>query len=216
MAKDLVIFGTGGFAREVHQVVEDLNKDSTQWNFRGFLDDNRDKYGSEVHGFPVLGGGDWLARHPEVHIVVGVGSPKARESIVNRIREVVPNPLFATLIHPLAWVGNRVEIGEGSIICAGNLVTTDIKIYRHVILNIDCTVGHDSILRDFVTVNPSVNISGNVTIGRGAELGTGGAVIQGVTIGEETIVGAGAVVVRDLPSRVTAVGVPAKVIKEHS
>jgi len=216
MLKDLIIFGTGGFAREVHQIVEDLNKDFTQWNFLGFLDDNLDKHGLEVHSFPVLGDRNWLEHYPNVYVVVGVGNPRARAGIVKRIREVVPNPLFATLVHPLAWVGNRVEVGEGSVICAGNLITTDIRINQHVILNIDCTVGHDAVLGDFVTVNPSVNISGNVIVGNGTELGTGSAVIQGITIGEGAIIGAGAVVVKDLPSYVTAVGVPAKIIKEHT
>jgi sugar O-acyltransferase (sialic acid O-acetyltransferase NeuD family) len=122
---------------------------------------------------------------------------------------------FATLVHPLAWVGERVILEEGTIVCAGALMTTDIRVGRHVILNLDCTVGHDCVLEDLVTVAPSVNLSGNVHVGEGCDLGTGATLIQGVTVGAWTVVGAGAVVVRDLPANITAVGVPAQPIKER-
>ncbi|MCL4454976.1 MAG: acetyltransferase [Deinococcus sp.] len=214
MSKDLVIFGTGGFAREVHQLVEDLNRDSTRWNFLGFLDGNPERHGVEVHGFPVLGDLDWLGEHQKESLIIAVGSTVVRRKLVHQVRERYGNS-FATLVHPLAWIGNRVALGEGSIVCAGTLITTDIQIGQHVILNLDCTVGHDAQIEDFVTVAPSVNISGNVRVGQGSDLGTGSAIIQNVQIGNWTIVGAGSVVVRDLPANVTAVGVPAKPIKEH-
>ena len=86
---------------------------------------------------------------------------------------------------------------------------------RHVILNLDCTVGHDAVVEDFVTSRPASTSPGNVAIGVGCDLGTGATLIQGVTIGHWTTVGAGAVVVRDLPANVTAVGVPAQPIKER-
>ncbi len=115
----------------------------------------------------------------------------------------------------MAWVGNRIELGEGTIICAGDRLATELSVGDHVQLNLDCTVSHDSFLRDFVTVAPGVNISGAVTVGEGCDLGTGAAIIQGVSIGHWSVVGAGAVVVRDLPANVTAVGAPAKPIKER-
>lgn len=212
---DVVIYGTGGFAREVHQVVEDSNAQEQRWNFLGWIDDDAESVGREVHGLAVLGGAAWLAEHPQVGVLVGVGATPARLRIVRSIREVSGNP-FPTLIHPLAWLGNRITLGDGTVVCAGNLLTTDMTIGRHVILNLDCTVGHDSVVEDFVTVAPSVNISGNVAIGVGCDLGTGATLIQGVKIGHWTTVGAGAVVVRDIPANVTAVGVPAQPIKERS
>ncbi|MDQ7794916.1 MAG: acetyltransferase [bacterium] len=208
---DLVIFGTGGFAREVHQVVEDINKQAFTWRFRGFLDSEPARHGQELHGYPVLGGGEWLAAHPGVAVAVAIGSPAARW----RVAESLGSPKWATLVHPRAWIGNRVALGEGVIVCAGTLVTTDLTIGRHVILNLDCTVGHDAQLGDFVTAAPSVNISGNVRVGPGCDLGTGSNVIQDVAIGGWSIVGAGAVVVRDLPANVTAVGIPARVISQR-
>lgn len=212
--KDLVIVGTGGFAREIHQLVEDLNDERASWNVLGFVDDDVRKAGGSIHDLPILGTRGWLGSRP-VAVALGVGATAARRHLVRSLREGGTDLSFPVLRHPRASIGNRVTIGEGTIICAGNLITTDLTIGSHVILNLDCTVGHDATIEDFVTMAPSVNISGSVRVGEGCDLGTGATVIQGVEIGEWTIVGAGAVVVRDLPPNVTAVGVPATVIKER-
>ena len=105
----------------------------------------------------VLGGADWLTDHTQVGVLVGVGATPTRWQIVRSIRERSANP-FPTLVHPLAWLGNRVGLGEGTVVCAGNLLTTDLTVGSHTILNLDCTVGHDAVLGDFVTVAPSVNV----------------------------------------------------------
>ncbi|AIZ45744.1 hypothetical protein QR90_12685 [Deinococcus radiopugnans] len=211
--QDIVVFGTGGFGREVHQIIEDLQKRGDALNFLGFLDGNDSLHGTQVHGFPVLGGVDWLREHTGVTVGMGVGNPKAKRKIMGQIAEL--DAKCATLVHPLAWVGNRVDLGEGSIICAGAMITTDIRLDKGVIININCTVGHDTHLHDYVTVAPGTTISGNVVVGEGTDLGTNSAIIQGMTLGEWSILGAGAVVSKDLPANVTAVGIPAKVIKER-
>ena len=213
--KDLVIFGAGGFGREVLQIVLDQNEDQRTWNFLGFLDGNPDLLGKEIHGFPVLGGAEWLRGRSGVHVAVAVGNPAVKKKIVREILEMGENS-FATLIHPDVWIGRNVFIDPGTIICSGNRITTDIRIGAHVILNLNCTVGHDAIIEDFATLYPGVHVSGNVHLEEGAEIGTGTAIIQGVRVGAWTTVGAGAAVVRDLPPGVVAVGVPAKVIKEKA
>jgi sugar O-acyltransferase (sialic acid O-acetyltransferase NeuD family) len=212
--RDLVLFGTGGLAREVLQIVLDLNEDAPRWNVLGFLDDNEALHGTAIHDLPVLGGAGWLADRPGVQAVVGIGGTATRRKVVRRLQSI-SGAGFATLVHPLAYVGRRVAVGEGSVLCPGALVTTDIAIGRHVILNLAVTVGHDAVLEDFVTVAPGAHVSGNVRVGEGCDLGTGSTVIQGKAIGAWTIVGAGAVVVKDLPANVTAVGAPAKPIKER-
>jgi sugar O-acyltransferase (sialic acid O-acetyltransferase NeuD family) len=212
---DVVIFGTGGFAREVHQVVEDLVDDGASWNVVGFLDDDPDAAGTAVHDLPVLGTRGWVADRGELAVAIGVGSTPVRKRLVADLSSSNPELRFPTLVHPAAWLGNRIELGDGTIVCAGSMLTTDLSLHDHVIVNLDCTVGHDSVLEDFVTVAPSVNISGRVHVGEGCDLGTSSSIIQGITIGGWTIIGAGAVVTRDLPPNVTAVGVPASPIKER-
>jgi sugar O-acyltransferase (sialic acid O-acetyltransferase NeuD family) len=213
MKKRLVIFGAGGFGREVLQLVRDINAVVPVWEFEGFLVDSKfAKAGGFIQGSPILGGLEWLTQNEEVHLVIAVGSPPARREIALRVRTVSRNP-FATLIHPRAWVGQHVDIGEGSILCAGALITTDIRINRQVHVNIGATIGHDSILEDFVTLNPSVNISGNVKLEEGVEVGTNSVVIPGCVVGNWSIIGAGSVVTKNLPPNITAVGAPAKAIK---
>lgn len=214
MKKRLVIFGAGGFGREVLQLVRDINEVTPAWDCEGFLVDSKYLGGAGVQGLPLLGDIGWLEQNPDVQLVVAVGAPAARRKIVQKI-QLVFNNTFATLVHPRAWVGRNVIVGEGSILCAGSLITTDIKIGRHVHVNIGSTIGHDAILDDFVTLNPSVNVSGNAKLKEGAEVGTSSVILPGISVGHWSIVGAGSVVTKEVPSNVTAVGAPAKPIKER-
>ena len=109
-----------------------------------------------------------------------------------------------------------MNIGEGCIICANTIVTVDVTIEKFSIVNLACTIGHDAHLKSYTTLYPTVNVSGFVQIESGVEIGTGSQIIQGVSIGTGAIIGAGSVVVRDIPPHCTAVGVPAKPIKYHT
>lgn len=210
--RDLVIFGAGGHGRDVHQIVRDLVADGADWNVVGFLDGDAKRHGTEIHALPILGDESWLAGRPDTHVVVAIGATAARWGIVQKLTGVGCRN-FATLVHPRVWAGRDVEIGTGTVICASTLLTTDLRIGNHAILNLACTVGHDVVLGDFVTLAPGVNISGAVGVGKGCDLGSGSIVNQGVNIGRWSVIGSGAVVVRDLEPNVTAVGVPARVIK---
>lgn len=212
--RNIVLFGTGGMAREIHHIIEDINSISPMWNFQGFLDENEALHGEQVHGFPVLGGLEWLSKseNSSVDLVVGVGNSVTRR----RLAESISNQWkgdFATIIHPRACIGNRVKIGGGSVVCVGVIITTDIIIGEHVIVNIGSTISHDTIIEDYVTIAPRVSICGAVRMGIGGDLGAGSIVIQGKSIGAWAIIGAGAVVINDIGANITAVGVPAKPIK---
>ena len=183
--------------------------------FLGVLDDNTQNHGMLVHDYEVLGGIDWLYANPGVEVVVAIGNPVIKRKIIAEIKNGVKDVRFATLIEPNALIGDYVSIGEGSIICAGTIVTTDIKIGNHVTINLDCTIGHDAIIEDYCTIAPSVNVSGNVLVKEGTDIGTGSTIIQGVNIGEWSIIGAGAVVIREVPTNTTSVGNPSRVIKER-
>lgn len=211
--KKIAIFGAGGFGREVKWLINEINKQSKQWEFIGFFDDDFSHalYLKEEHK---LGSSSDLSEWKEpLHIVFAIGNPVVKRKIC----ESIQNPLlqFPVLIHPNVLMGNDVVIGEGTIICAGCLLTVNMKIGRHVILNLGCTVGHDSIIGDFSSFMPSVNISGEVNIGEAVYTGTGAKIINQLSIGEETIIGAGAVVSKTLPPKCTAVGIPAKPVKFH-
>lgn len=212
--KKIAIFGAGGFGREVLQLVLDINQIKPTWICEGFIVDPKYVSSQRVHGYPILDGTDWLSLHPDVCIVIAVGEPAKRREIALRILKNCSNT-FATLVHPTASVGDCIEMGAGSIICAGSILTTDIRIGEHVHINIGCTVGHDSQFHNFVTLSPGVHISGHVGIGDGVEIGTGAVVIPGFVIGDWTVIGAGAVVTKSVPANVIAVGVPANPIRER-
>ncbi len=211
--KNLIIFGASGFGREVAWLVERINKVIPTWNLLGFLDDNEAIHGTEINGYRVLGGTAAVADYPEAFFVCAVGSPKVREKIIGNMKTVNPDVRFATVIDPSVEMSDLVTIGEGTIVCAHTIITVNISIGRHVIINLDCTIGHDAVLQDYVTLYPSVNVSGMTNIGRCSELGTGMQIIQGKTVGEYSVVGAGAVVIKDIPAKCTAVGSPARPIK---
>lgn len=211
--KDLIIFGASGFGREVAWAVERINKVEPTWNLLGFMDDNESIQGNEINGYRVLGKTADVGKYPDAYFVCAVGASRIREKIVGNMKAVNPNIKFGTVIDPSVEMSDFVTVGEGTIICAHTIVTVNIEIGSHVIINLDCTIGHDAVLQDFVTLYPSVNVSGITNIGHAVELGTGMQIIQGKTVGDYSIVGAGAVVVKDIPAKCTAVGSPARPIK---
>lgn len=213
--KKIAIYGAGGFGREVLTLINDINKINPQYQVIGFFDDGISK-GTDVNGLSALGGINELNNvKEEVSVVLAIGNPETKKSILKKITNRLVD--FPTIIHPSVMIGDRnwVSIGKGCIICGGTIITTNIIIRDFVILNLSCTVGHDTVIGDYAAFMPSVNISGEVEIGECVYVGTGAKIINQLKIGEGTIVGAGAVVVHDLPANCTAVGVPAKVIKFH-
>lgn len=211
--KKLVLIGVGGFGREVAWLVERINNDQPTWEIIGFIDDNHHLHGTMVGGYPVLGSCDWLKEQIEdVYAVCAIGSSKVRKRVIQKLGGVK----FATLIDPNVQMSGKVKMGEGCVISAGTILTVDITLGSHVIINLNCTIGHDTRIDDFVTLYPSVNLSGNVALSECVEMGTGCQIIQGLRVGEGTVVGAGSVVVKDLARDCTAVGCPAKPIKFFS
>ena len=209
----IAIVSSGGFAREVLTLIDAINKTEHRFEFLGFIDEDKSQ---TIHGYPIIGSDEEINKTQEpISIVIAVGEPRLKEKISYKY----DNPLisFPTLIHPTAIIADpsNVIIGQGCIICAGVIITTDIIIKDFVTLNLQCTVGHDTVVEEYSAFMPTVNISGEVNVGKGVYVGTGAKIINQVDIGEHTIVGAGAVVAKSLPANCTAVGVPAKPIKFH-
>ena len=210
----IVVYGAGGFGREVAQLLRDLHlMGKSTWEVQGFVDDAQDLEEKEG-ALPVLGGRDWLmSQSPRPAVAIGVGAPAVKQRIARfLIAERFECP---PLVHPRALVGERVTIGAGTIICANSILSCDIEVGPFVTMNLACTIGHDVRIGDYATLAPGVHISGSVRVGEGSDIGTGASTVQGLEIGDWTVVGAGAVVSKPLAPNLVAVGVPARPIKSR-
>ncbi|TGE07872.1 acetyltransferase [Hymenobacter fodinae] len=211
----LVIVGAGGLGREVLMLARQINEAHLTWNILGFYDD-RVPATPTIHGLPYLGSSAALnATIEPLHVVIAVGNGRSRATLASHLTS--PLLSFATLVHPgvACQPYQQLQLGPGCIISQGCVLTCDIRLGHHVLLNLGCTIGHDAVLEDFCSLMPHANVGGEAYLEQGVYLGTNATVINQVRIGARTIIGAGAVAVRDLPADCTAVGVPAHAIKQH-
>ena len=212
--ENIVIIGAGGFGREVKMLIDQINEGSLQYNLLGFYDDSVQK-GTVVFGLQVLGSVEELNQVTKpTAISIAIGSPKVKKDIKDKLS----NPMlsFPRLIHPSVVLGIPSEtIGIGAIICAGTIITVNITIGEFVILNLGCTVGHDTVIGNYCSFMPQSNIAGEVILGEAVYVGMGVGIINQVIVGNNVTLGAGSVVVKNISSNCLAVGIPAKVIKEY-
>jgi sugar O-acyltransferase (sialic acid O-acetyltransferase NeuD family) len=204
----IAVYGSGGFACEVAWLAQECGHQVVC-----FIDDDASKIGRNVNEIPVLSLAGAVERFPAAMIAAGIGNPSARESVTTRAVGLGLRP--ASLVHPRVEKSRWVTLGAGIVVCAGSILTTNIRVGDHVQINLDCTIGHDVNLGEYATLAPGVHVSGWVTLGRRAYVGTGATIINGtqehpLVVGDDAIVGAGACVTRSVKAGVTVVGVPAK------
>jgi sugar O-acyltransferase (sialic acid O-acetyltransferase NeuD family) len=208
---DLVIVGAGGLAREVLAVVEAIKEDAATWNVLGMLaDDDADRSLLHKRGVDVIGTSADIA-HINADYVVGIGSPRARARFDTQLQ--AHHRLCPVLQHPTARIASEVELGGGCVLAAQSLLTTNIRVGRHVHLNIAASVSHDGTLGSYTTLAPGVRLAGNVTTEEGVDIGIGAVCKPGVVLGAWSVVGAGAAVVSDVPAGVVVAGVPARELR---
>lgn len=208
--KNIVIYGAGGFGRETSLLIDQVNRQSARWKVLGFCDDGKTK-GEVIDRLPVLGGINYLKETREdLSVVIAIADPGVREKIK---QQLIHSRLdFPTLVHPSVAISESCSIGEGSIICSDVVMTVNVTIGSYAIINLKCTLGHDCVLGDFSSLMPAVNVSGNVRLGRGVYVGAGAILLQGVSIGDRSVVGAGAVVNKSFEREKRIMGVPARAI----
>lgn len=208
--KNVAIVGASGCAREVAWLLEENNKENMQWNILGYVA-NEDNL--HERDYPVLGNDEWLLNQTDdLDVVIAIGNGVVRRSIFQKLQQN-KKLHFPVIISNRAIVSDYARIGKGTIVCAGTIITIDIKIGDFCYFNLNSTVSHDCIIQDYVTVYSDVNISGNVTIEEGVTLGVGTKIKQGLLIGKNSVTGAGAVVVKNVEPDITVVGCPAGRLK---
>ena len=208
---ELVMVGCGGFGREVADVISAINAQAPTSDLVGFVDDDPSSEDIERIArldLPLLGTVAGALAGPARQYALGIGSGPVRRLLDRRFEAA--GWAAPVLVHPQASIGADVDLGPGTILCAGARLTTNIHLGRHVHVNLNSTIGHDTSLLDYVTVNPLVAVSGGVTIGEATMLGTHCAVLQNVEIGRDSVVGGSALVIRDVGDKAIVKGVPAR------
>lgn len=142
----------------------------------------------------------------------GVNGPRFK--LIKAIKQS-HNIKFSSLIHPTAYVGSNVSLGEGVCIGPHAVIGPNSKIGNFCLINRASTIGHDVVLDDYATIAPGVAVAGLVNVGRKTTIGIGATVIDQISIGQNSMVGAGSVVVRDVPDGVVVIGTPAKVLRKN-
>jgi acetyltransferase EpsM len=208
---DIVIIGAGGHSKVVADAAVRAG-----FRLRGFLDDHATV--SPLPEYDVIGTILDLVHDPQLQkdvlAVIAIGDNHTRKHVVQRLG--LHKGRYATIIDPSAVVSKYALIAEGTVVLQGVIVNAETVVGQHAILNTGCTIDHDCKIGDYAHISPGVNLAGGVIVGEGAHVGIGTCVIPQCSIGDWSVVGAGAAVVKDIPARRTAVGVPARVVSSIS
>lgn len=199
--QSVAVLGGGGHAKVVIQTLLDAG-----FPVSGVYDDAPELRGQSILGVRVRGTIQEFQPAAGVGAVCAIGNNEIRRDVVQSV-----NADWISAVHPAAMVAPTARIGRGTIVMAGAVIQVDAVIEDHVIVNTGATVDHDCIVNDFCHVAPGANVAGECRLGTGVMMGIGSCSIQQIDIGEWSTVGAGAAVVRHIPSGVVAVGVPAQV-----
>lgn len=203
--KNVIIIGTGGHAK----VVADIVLRSSD-HLVGFLTSDAGR--EEFMGWPVLGRDTEYRKFENCCFVIAIGNPGVRE----RISRSMDGVKWYTAVHPSASISAvHTSIGEGSVVMANAVINPYAQIGRHCIINSSATVEHDNIIEDFAHISVRAALAGTVRIGRRTWIGVGATVSNGISVCQDCMVGAGAVVVRNIETPGTYVGIPARKVKQH-
>lgn len=206
MTKDLYIVGAGGLGRELLGWLRQSPECGRNWTPVGFLDDDPTVAERELP-LPWCGTTGDFEPQEDCLVVLGLGNSLPRKEVGRDLK--ARGAEFLTFVHPSVIVGERVSLGMGTVICPRCVLTCDIEVGGFGFLNLGVTVGHDVVMGEFVSISSQVDLCGGVVLEEGVWIGSGARVIPGKKAGEWSRIGAGAVVIRDVPEKSTVFGNPA-------
>jgi sugar O-acyltransferase (sialic acid O-acetyltransferase NeuD family) len=212
-SKRIAIVGAGGFAREVAWLISDISRDRSllcaeTMEVAGFLVSDRAKVSERDSN--VLGDFAWLEKNHIDGLAMGIGNPEVRLRLSQELKQRFPRIPWPALIHPSVKYHESCKFEEGVTICAGSIATVNVRLEEFAMVNLNCTIGHESSIGAGSVVNPITAISGGVNIGKGVLVGTHVSILQYISIGDHAVIGSGAMVNKDVESNTTVMGVPAK------
>lgn len=200
MSNGIWIIGGGGHAKVVAGAAL-----AAGMKIEGLLDDDRKLDGSQVlgHGVMMTPGADWWRERRSA--IIGIGNNQIRNRLATELEAD-----WTSVHHPHGWSDRSVEIGEGTLVCAGAVIQPDVVIGAHAILNTRCSIDHDCRIGAFSHIAPGATLAGEVSIAEGCFVGAGATILPGISVGAGAVIGAGAVVTRTVEAGATIVGIPAR------
>lgn len=210
MTQKLLIIGAGSVGKFI---AYNINQFSQSFDIIGFLDDDASKQNTTVAGFPVLGLTDKLQEFSGkgIAIVWGIAFPSVKKKLFDKYKNLSFD--FPNFIAKEAWVSEAVTFGKGCIIYPGTAINYETSIEDFVVINMNCSLGHNCSVKSFSSLAPGVNLGGNTSIGNCVEMGIGSSTVQGITIDDNASVGGQAMVITNVNKGEMVVGIPAKSIK---
>jgi sugar O-acyltransferase (sialic acid O-acetyltransferase NeuD family) len=202
--KPLVLVAASGLAREALEAI----RAQALYDAIGVLDDDAAKHGTLVGGVKVLGGLELIGDYRDASVVICAGKGLAREAIANRLD--LDDERYARVIHPGASIGASCDVGEGTIVLAGCVLTADVQVGRHVVAMPNVAITHDVLVEDFATLCAGATLGGSVHVGSGSYIGMSSSVRENLVIGAGSVVGMGSVVLCDISDHETWYGAPAR------
>lgn len=211
--RNIVVIGAGGHAKVVADIILQRKKILKEdINIVCFLDDGYKHLAyKSIFGVPIKGGTDLVDsfKNFNYEYIIAIGNNNIRK----KMSEKYSNIKYYTAIHPTAVIGHEVDIKDGTVIMANAIVNAYSRIGVHCIINTGSIIEHDNIIGDYVHISPNATLCGEVKVGNCTWIGAGSKVKQGLSIGENSIVGLGSVVLQSINKNSIIVGIPAKSLK---
>jgi len=212
--QNVVIFGASGHGSVVLDCIEKEGK----YKVIGFID-SFEKKGTLVNGYSVLGSEYDLPflieRHQLFGGLIAIGDNWTRNLVVERVQKLAPAFNYISAIHPNAEIGKDVQIGQGSVVMPGVTINANAIIGNHCILNTNSSLDHDGYMSNYSSLAPNVCVGANFILGRASAVCLGANIIENITVSDHSVIGAGSLVVGNIPDHVLVYGAPAKVIRKR-
>lgn len=211
--KKIVLYGAGGFGREVATMIEVINYLNPTYELMGFLADGEQYHeGVVINGYPWLGAREWILKNREnVYCNCTIGDPFVKATIQKELTD--KGVKFETIIAAGSFISGYTEIGKGCVIYGGATVSVNCKIGDGVLLNQGCNIGHDVTIGDYTVVMPGTGISGACQIGSQVSIGGHAFILPHKKVGDKAVVAAGSIVFSNVRESSTVIGNPAKRMK---
>ncbi len=210
MRQKLLIIGAGSVGKFV---AYNINQFTQSFEIIGFLDDDATKHDTTIAGTPVLGAVDKLHEFSGkgIALVWGIAFPGIKKKLFDQYKNLSFD--FPNFIAKDAWFSEAVTFGNGCIIYPGTTINYETAIDDFVVINMNCSLGHNCSIKSFSSLAPGVNLGGNTSIGSCVEIGIGASTVQGIVVEDHAVVGGQAMVVANVSKSDVVVGIPAKSIK---